>query len=328
MLRRSKRMLVVAAVMVASASEARMALAWSESGHHLICLLAFAELKPAEREELLGILQAHPRYAEDFTPAEKIQNRDRFRIGTAGYWPDIARKLPKYNRPTWHYQLGASLTLGDVSLLRVPEPPGPLPPDATLETKELYIAQAVKLCRTVLCDKSAAPSDRAIALCWIGHLVADAHQPCHAGSLYAVGLFPDGDRGANSIATRQKNNMHALWDGLLGGRYSEGAINRREQEFQGGPAYAVLRSEVFSRPDTLDPLTWLSESQKTARDYVYTREVLFLTEAVMKEGGELPVIYFSEEYLQRAGGVAQVRAAEAGHRLATIWRQGLSAKDR
>ena len=132
-----------------------MAAAWSESGHHLIALLAFDELSSGEQRELLDLLKAHPRYAEDFTPPEKIRNVDRFRVGTAGYWPDIARRQPKYNRPTWHYQLGATLTLGDQTRLQVPGTPGPLPPAATLETQELYIAQAVELCRRVMSDEHA-----------------------------------------------------------------------------------------------------------------------------------------------------------------------------
>jgi hypothetical protein len=73
---------------------------WSESGHHLIALLAFDHLTPHEQKELLDMLAAHPRHVEDFTPPSKVRNVDRFRIGTAGYWPDIARSQPEYNRPS------------------------------------------------------------------------------------------------------------------------------------------------------------------------------------------------------------------------------------
>ena len=40
----------------------------------------------------------------------------------------------------------------------------------------------------------------------------------HAGSLYTEGVFEkkDGDRGANSISTKQRQNMHALWDQISG----------------------------------------------------------------------------------------------------------------
>ncbi|WP_428308491.1 S1/P1 nuclease [Lacipirellula sp.] len=296
--------------------------AWSESGHHLVALLAFDDLTPDEQQKLLSILAAHPRYAEDFTPPEKISNADRFRIGTAGYWPDIARKLPEYNRPSWHYQLGATLTMGEAAELQVPETPGLLPADATLETQELYIAQAIELCRRTLNDETALPADRAIALCWLGHLVGDAHQPCHAGSLYAAGLFPEGDRGANSIPTRQKNNMHALWDGLLGGGYSEGALDRRVKEIA-APEFAVASEAAMTVQDPLKPLVWLAESRTAAVDHAYTHEVLGPVKATMEEGGELLEIYFSDAYLKQAGKLAQLRAAAAGKRLAAIWREGI-----
>ena len=59
----------------------------------------------------------------------------------------------------------------------------------------------------------------------------------------------------------------------------------------------------------------------------YTHEVLGPVKAIMEEGGELPTIYFSESYLKQAGNLAQLRAAEAGHRLAAIWREGLKPVD-
>jgi hypothetical protein len=319
--RKTPLLLVIALAL--SAPLARRAAAWSESGHHLVALLAFDDLTPEEQQKLLAILAAHPRYAEDFTPPEKAKNVDRFRVGTAGYWPDIARRLPDYNRPKWHYQLGATLTLGDPKHMQVPETPGPLPPEATLETQELYIAQAVELCRRVLGDAQAAPGDRAIALCWLAHLVGDAHQPCHAGSLYAAGLFPDGDRGANSIRTRQKNNMHTLWDGLLGGGFNEGAVNRRVKEISDSAEITAAGTTAMSKPDALNPLVWLAESRDAAIGHAYTHEVLGPIKATMEEGGELPEVYFSESYLQQAGKLAQLRASAAGKRLAAIWREAL-----
>jgi len=314
---------IVLAILILVGSSATRSNAWSESGHHLVALLAFDELTPDEQQKLLTILAAHPRFVEDFSPPEKIQNVDRFRVGTAGYWPDIARRQPEYNRPTWHYQLGATLTLGDPSQLQVPETPGPLPPDATLETQDLYIAQAVELCRRVLGNDQAPPGDRAIALCWLAHLVGDAHQPCHAGSLYAAGVFPEGDRGANSVRTRQKNNMHALWDGLLGGRYDEGAMNRRVREIVDTPEIVAAGTVAMAKPDTLDPLVWLAESREASIAHAYTHEVLGPIKATMEEGGEVPEVYFSESYLQQAGGLAQLRAAVAGKRLAAICREGI-----
>lgn len=191
--------------------------AWSEGGHHLIAAVAFSLLSDKEKSELINVLKQHPRFAEDFVPPKKLPNKEeetRWLVGRSGYWPDVARKQPTYHRSTWHYELGPSLVIGSEENLKIPERPGPLPLEATLQTQELHISQALELCRKVLSDKSQPAADRAIALCWIGHLVADSHQPCHAGSLYMEGVFvdSDGDRGANRILTKQKKNMHALWD--------------------------------------------------------------------------------------------------------------------
>jgi hypothetical protein len=161
--------------------------AWSEGGHHLIAAIAFSLLTDQEQAELLAVLKQHPRFAEDFVPPENLANdeeRTRWLVGRAGYWPDVARRQPKYHQSTWHYELGPTIVLGNADGIEIPQRPGSLPLDATLETQDLYLSQAVELCRKVLSDKSQPAGDRAIALCWIGHLVADSHQPCHAGSLY------------------------------------------------------------------------------------------------------------------------------------------------
>ena len=86
-----------------------IAFAWSEGGHHLIAAIAFSLLTDQERAELLAALKNHPRFAEDFVPPKKLANDDertRSLVGCAGYWPDVARKHPKYHRSTWHYDSG------------------------------------------------------------------------------------------------------------------------------------------------------------------------------------------------------------------------------
>ena len=115
----------------------------------------------------IAILEKHPRFAHDFAPPEKLPNdaeKLRRRIGRAGYWPDVARSQPKYHRSTWHYELGPALVIGDKEAMKVPDRPGPLPNDATLETQSLYIAQALTLGGKTLADAKQSDSDRAVAV--------------------------------------------------------------------------------------------------------------------------------------------------------------------
>ncbi len=288
------------------------ALAWSEGGHHLIAVLAFRQLPKDKQDELIRILKAHPRFEQDFKLPSKVRNADEWLIGRASYWPDVARSQPEYNRPNWPYQLGCSFTIGSVE---PPASPGPLPANATLETKDLYIAQALELTTGILHDKTKPDSERAIALCWVAHLVADAHQPCHAGSIYVEGLFPEGDRGANSIKTKQLKNMHALWDGLLGPKWDEADVNRRASEMPRVVRSRAGAGEIAPLPGGVEQ--WLIESRDSAIHFVYTSVVMEPISVAVRSGSkELAELDLPESYLKEAGRVARTRAAAAGARLA------------
>ena len=196
------------------------------------------------------------------------------------------------------------MNIGNVS---PPAFPGPLPADATMETKSLHIAQALELASKVLHDKSKPDSERAIALCWVAHLVADAHQPCHAGSLYVEGVFPEGDRGGNSIKTKQSKNLHALWDGLLGPKWDEADVDRRAREM---PKVELAAGGID---------VWLKESREAAAASVYTPEVMEPVSVANRGKTEVAEVTLSEAYLKSAGAVAKVRAAGAAVRLANEW---------
>jgi len=296
------------------------ACAWSECGHHIVALIAYDLLTEDEQAGLSELLQAHPRYAEDFTPPDDVANPGRWRIGRVGYWPDVARRQPKYNRPTWHYQLGATITLGNAN---VPKTPGPLPPNANLDTQDLYVVQAMELCFNVLRNRQAPTGNRALAICWLAHLVGDVHQSCHAGSLYVESVFPNGDRGANSISVKQGRNLHALWDGLLGGRYDEGDINRRLAEITSDKQLVNYGRNAVGQ--SMDGLAWVEESRAAARQAVYTQEIMGpITAAARGLSERVGQVYLSDDYLKNAGKVARVRAAQAGYRLAEVWRLGLA----
>jgi len=300
-------------------------LAWAEAGHAIIMMLARDRLTPEEQEKLQNLIAQHPNYAKDFTPPADFPEgveTEKWKIGRIGYWPDIARAYDEYNRPTWHYQLGVALTMGDVSGIDIPKDPGPLPKDATMSTQELYVLQALELCTKQLADKSIPDADRAIALCWVAHLIADLHLPCHSGSLYAESVFAefDGDRGANRISIGELR-LHGLWDQLLGNIYERGDVNRRVFEIKSNPEL-TNRFEVATQ--VADPHVWIDESRSIAVQFLYVGEVQqAIRAAIESKSTKLPPVTISEDYGKQAGRIAQVRAVEAAARLAKVLSESL-----
>lgn len=305
------------------AAGARTCPGWWESGHHLIALMAFDDLSTADQQRLVTLLHSHPRFADDFRPPEGIQNGMRWQIGRTGYWPDVARGQPAFDRPNWHFQLGASLAIGEN--LDVPKTPGPLPDSADLESPDLHIAQAFQLCRAVMADENQSPANRAIAICWLAHLAGDSHQPCHAGSLYFEKVFPKGDRGANSIPTKQHENLHAFWDSLHGPVFDEADVERQIREIRSD---AVIWNDAQTTSASFEDdriLQWLTESRKASVAAVYTPVVLNAVRAAQRSGTELvETIDLPPDYIQHASRIAQRRAAFAAHRLARVWRECLN----
>ena len=324
---------------------------WSQ-GHHAIAVLAFEMLDAEDQAELIRILKHHPRFEKDFAVPESIQGdveaTQRWWIGVAGEWPDLIRGNDSFDRPTWHYQLGASVVIGDV---KVPADPGPLPKDATLETRQLYIVQAIELCKKVLGDTTQSDVDRAIAICWLAHLVADAHQPCHAGSLYSPVAFPDGDRGANSIPVKgqgQIRNLHAFWDSLLGSKATPQSVSQRVMELRdvewsdvignldsesptassgtlvksGAQQRTGIKSILAS--DSAMPHDWVIEGRRIAALMIYSAplraQVLATERGLVKE---IQPLVLTDVDVDRCRAIASSRGRQAAERLAVNY-AGLS----
>lgn len=297
--------------------------AWHECGHHATALIAYDLLSDDHQKAFVELLREHPRFEEDFEAPEDVNNETRYWVGRAAYWPDVARELPEYNRPRWHYDATApALVVGDRSKIELPPRRDPLARlfGATLDTDDLNIDEAMLTCGLVLSDPRRDGSDRAIALCWVLHLMGDCHQPCHAGSLYAERLFDttDGDRGGNDVALVNGGNLHALWDGLLGGWYDENKINRVVADIKADSELIETVSAEASA-DRFSVRDWLAEGRKFSNDFVYTNEVLGQVRAVVEgKADRLPELTVSEDYLKNAGAVAKYRACQAGYRMAKV----------
>ena len=240
--------------------------AWNDFGHELIARIAWQELEPEVRSRVLALFRQAPRdslmhcldlnqdrrrgcgrFAYRLGDAGSSEVADRILFERAAYWPDLARQLDKYNRPTWHYigwtwRQGADGSAHDTDL-PVAEPNA--------------VSQLVELARSVA-DPSGRPGKRAIHLAWIFHLVGDVHQPLHAASRVTDRRDErEGDRGGNGFGLDEWNrNLHAFWDGALDGRFR---ADYRQQ------ALATLTSES-SRPPPSERF-WRAFGELRDREY-------------------------------------------------------------
>ncbi len=222
---------------------ARPAYPWGCDGHHVVALLAWAELSPHARDGATELLRAHPIDSEH----RGCERPSRNVLAAVSTWADAIREDEPKTAP-WHYvNVPLDATRGEL---------GRLCPLGTC------ILGALRHEIDVL-RSSASGAERARALRFIVHLVADLHQPLHATT--------NGDRGGNCLPVawfddaprvmfggeKYDPNLHAVWDTQL-----VRDLMRREGGSPGtladalhGRRRAVLR-RATAGPIDLDAWAW------------------------------------------------------------------------
>lgn len=213
----------------------------------------------------------------------------------AARWADDVRQTP-YDHPAWHY----------INLPVVPpQEAGTInPPQPALEN----ILTACESNVAVL-QSNASASDKAIAVCWLFHLVGDVHQPLHTTALFSA-AYPRGDRGGNAIFIRVKPesatiNLHSFWDGLILGserfQSTTNAASKLRSTFQ-----RRRLSELSAKPFA----QWAQESFRQAVQFAYRNGTL--QGGPDKDNG----VALPADYVSTNKPIAERRVALAGYRLA------------
>lgn len=167
-------------------------------------------------------------------------------------------------------------------------------------------------------QSAAADTEKAIALCWIFHLMGDSHQPLHAASLFTT-QFPEGDRGGNLFYIRPNPsstatvNLHSFWDNIL--------LTDDTYDAAGARAAAIENEHPRSSLGELaEPHfeTWVQkESFDLAVSAAY-RQGNLKGSSDRNQGIPLPPDYAGE-----ARGIAERRLALSSYRLADFLRTNL-----
>ncbi len=99
---------------------------------------------------------------------------------------------------------------------------------------------------------NSTDAEKAVALCWVFHLVGDVHQPLHAVSVFSA-LYPEGDRGGTRFYVRvgpgsATVSLHYLWDNALGQEQGVRAVWNRSGALVARaarvPAEGLVRRQV------------------------------------------------------------------------------------
>ena len=309
------------------------AIAWDSVGHRITAAVAYEYLSADTRSRLIRILQSHPRYAEDFLgemPA--FVDRDdevelqTWLLGQAAFWPDMARGLPdsartRYNRPAWHFTDGAWVR--DAARLQgnVYVDLGPFADITGTPATEIRsqrdvnnVVTALDYNARLLAAADTDPASRALALCWVLHLVGDIHQPLHTGSAFSRSRLRDGDRGGNAIPTND-GNLHARWDSAL-----------RAQGVRAGTEHilASLDGNAEASGTSMDWTRWLSDSRLLLHSAVYSPEILAAIRRAEQQGNAIAAVDLGPDYMEQMQRLAQQQLGLAGLRLATWFKNELN----
>lgn len=164
----------------------------------------------------------------------------------------------------------------------------------------------------LLSDSALTRHDRAIALAWVSHLVADAHQPLHCASRAVPGKPEELDAGGNLITVVDAGrkppdpvSLHRWWDDL------PGHIGPGSARFSKELVRLLQASLDITDQDLMQPPTgWIEESFNIARDQVYP--------GLLPDPGLPGVFIIRQDYWLDSRTVSRARLALAGRRLAYV----------
>lgn len=295
---------VGAAVVLVPAAPAA---AWTRPGHMVSAAIAYQDLMATDPEivrEILRIIEAHP----DRGPFEVAVGRDiddareRAKFVEIARWPDDIRGGAQ-DHPTWHYHVRPIIDRQN-------------PPPAGTTGKERGAAlEAFALNVAVARDPDAPLADRAVALCWIFHIVGDIHQPFHNSERYAA-EWPASDALGGKVfvidpQTGKPIPLHWFWDD---------SISRSPATAEAFVKGTVLTARhpraSFAELKSAEPSAigrWSDESYALAGSLAYRADAPRATSAEAARPA-------TSAYLRDSMVAAEQRLTLSGYRLADILR--------
>ena len=221
----------------------------------------------------------------------------------ASVWSDWVR--PRHNDARSPTVVSAPLrrrTLHDDPVYR-PEGSAAFANKTLVSPDQTDILCGLKHWCNILRIHTAAPEDKAAAICWIFHLVGDIHQPLHNACYFSSKpAFVHGDEGGNRFGVKingRKWKLHAFWDDVLGedANYADDSAEHQQAVFRDAmKVAALLRGMQFSAADAEKLAknrtfaSWSRESHDLATTVAYQASdgSGVLKHVEVKRGGAIP----------------------------------------
>jgi hypothetical protein len=326
---RSITILFTAVVLLLIAAPVR---AWNSIGHMAVAKLAYDQLDAKQQLTLYRLLKKHPHYDAYLAagrPAE-IENEAEWVVLRSAVWCDWIRPrkndkrdVSKYHRGEDHYINIAFFEAKDEKFFA----------GKTLVNPDLpNIVSALKHRSNELKTKTVAAEDRAVAACWVFHLIGDIHQPLHNVAYFSSEKgFIKGDMGGNGFGIKadgKKWRLHAYWDDLLGEdpNYTDDGSARQAATYREAVKIAEQLRGLKLTDTDLDKLkknttfeSWSREGFELAKSVAYRKgDGSLLKPVELRFNSPIPdeVEEVGREYMQAARGSADRQVVLAGRRLA------------
>ncbi len=293
--------------------------AWNAAGHHLMAAISWDLMTSKQQNYWVDILKHHPRYKQDFKqniPKQVKRNPqylNEWIFRQAARWSDLPRNFhsglkEKYHRGSWHY-INYPLYLDKKINTKF----------LNLNTnfngklhKHLNVIQALKGNLAILSKQGATKRQKAIALCWVLHLVGDSHQPLHSTALFDKYYFPKGDRGGNLIQIKGQGrvkNLHWYWDSRLDNTTSFSIIDLKARKL----THKLGKQASNQQRQAINK--WSKKANKLALKYAYTKQVLKAHKQAKRKGQKQPTLLINANYDQKAREISEKQITDAAYQL-------------
>ena len=259
------------------------ALAWSGLGHRLVGELAARHLRPSTQRQIQRLLAGEP----DPSLAGIADWADRLRDSDPARFRRTAR---------WHYvNLGPGC---DYDPIR--DCPG-----------DQCLVGAIRQQQRVLADRAAPLQQRRDALAFLVHLVADAHQPLHAGG--------GGDKGGNRYQVSLRTDLPP--PPFARKRHADGVIGTNLHAVWDYYVLATPRLPARAYADRLASAPWPPKSRASQDPAQWVIESCRLAQGVYPSTHAM-----DRAYLDQQRPLAELRIRQAAYRLATLLDASLGAQ--